>query len=202
LSGVADPFSGDTAFANSNASTTANNLLTYGALNMLTGSNGLFPASAISPTNSTSVAANNTAASNLLGANQGSASMKATQAGANVAGNAAITTNAQTANASGFSTITNPNVQKALNLSTQQIAQLQQYQLDYAQQLGGLTTQFQTNPQNATTLYNNAVSQAQQRINSVLTPAQRQMLSNITGVPDPFSGDSSVPQTPPTTTSK
>lgn len=198
LSGQPDPFSGDNAFANANTSTTANNLLNYGALNMLTGNNGLLPASAMSPMNSGIAMTNNTATNNLLGANQRPSTANGTQAGVN----AAMKPNAQLTNATGFSTITNPNVQKALNLTNQQIAQLQQFQLDYAQQLGSLSSQFQTNPQNATTLYNNAISQSQQRINSVLTPTQRQILSNITGVPDTFSGDSSLPQTLPTTPSQ
>jgi len=97
----------------------------------------------------------------------------------------------------GFLPISNPAVQQALQLTPSQLSQLQAMQGSYVQQLGELSGRFQTDPQGTLSLYNNALQQSNQQIESVLTPQQRQLLSSMTGMPNAFSGGNTI-QTPTT----
>lgn len=87
----------------------------------------------------------------------------------------------------GFLGITSPGVQQQLNLSPLQMSQLRSAQLNYIQELGNLSGRFQTDPQGTLSLYNNALQQSNQQIESILTPQQRQTFSALTGATDSFS---------------
>jgi|GEM_PF-5949125 len=131
------------------------------------------------PTNTNAASANTTRAGAITGnfpnnpaATQGSVSLGQNQAQA--------TANLQAAGT--------PSLQTQLGLSNSQVGQLNQFQAAYNQELASLSNRFASDPQGTTSLINTAGQQLQQNINSVLTPAQRQSLSQMTGQSNPFSG--------------
>jgi len=97
----------------------------------------------------------------------------------------------------GFLAINNPGVQQALQMTPGQLSQLEAMQSNYIQELGELSGRFQTDPQGTLGLYNNALQQSTQQIESVLTPQQRQLFSRLTGLPNIFATGDAM-QTPTT----
>jgi len=172
--GVPDSFSGDNAFQNfSNRTGGASSLNPNGTFNNVGGTT-----------------LNNMAGTQLRTLNNSNLNNLSPGIGSSAAASG-MRSNALNSMNSGFMNISNPAVQQQLGLSTSQLSQLQTGQLNYIQQLGDLSSRFRTDPQGTLSLYNNAMQQSQQQINAILTPQQRQILTNLTGITTPVSGSTS-----------
>jgi hypothetical protein len=86
----------------------------------------------------------------------------------------------------GYDALTNPQIQQKLNLTDQQRQQLQQFGSTYNQQLNTLQQNSQANPQATANQFNTLRQQANQNINSILTPQQQQNWRQMTGDPYNF----------------
>jgi hypothetical protein len=86
----------------------------------------------------------------------------------------------------GYNAFTNPQIQQKLNLTDQQRQQLQQAASRYYQQFNGLQQNSQANPQATANQFNTLRQQANQNINSILTPQQQQTWRQLTGDPYNF----------------
>jgi len=86
----------------------------------------------------------------------------------------------------GFASFYDPDVQKRLNLTPTQVQNLRQ-QVDWNnQQMNNINRIGGTDPTKAAQLYNTYWQQRQQRLNTFLTPAQRQTWQEMTGEPYTF----------------
>jgi hypothetical protein len=86
----------------------------------------------------------------------------------------------------GFTSLYEPNVQKELNLTQQQIKSLDEHRDWNTQQLQSIDRTALTDPTKATQMYNDYWKQRQERLNTYLTPAQQRAWLQLTGEPFTF----------------
>jgi len=87
----------------------------------------------------------------------------------------------------GYGAFDDPMVRQKLNLTDQQLQQLRQYGQEWNQQMGTLSNDFRTNPQQAGQRFNQMRQQMGTRINEVLNPEQERAWREMTGEPFNFS---------------
>jgi hypothetical protein len=96
----------------------------------------------------------------------------------------------------GFDSLTNADIQRQLNLTPQQVRDLDAQRTWNAQQLNEISRLNATDPTRAAQLYRDYTKARQDRFNQFLTPEQQKAWNQLAGEPYTFAG----PYVPPTAT--